>query len=73
MRRTLRFRLWTALCTIGVALIGWAVLFFVCIAPQENFPIFGLPIEVWLIAIPLIVLAVMCAVFAGLQIGPLLS
>ena len=69
MRRTLRFRLWTALCTIGVALVGWAALFFVCISAQANFPVFGLPIETFLIAIPLIVLAAMCAVFAGLQIG----
>ena len=69
MRRTLRFRLWTALCTIGVALVGWAVLFFVCISAQKNFPVFGLPIETFLIAIPLIVLAAMCAVYAGLQIG----
>ena len=51
MRRTLRFRLWTALCTIGVALVGWAVLFFVCISAQKNFPVFGLPIEAFLIAI----------------------
>ena len=69
MRRTLRFRLWTALCTIGVALVGWAALFFVCISAQANFPVFGLPIETFLIAIPLIVLAAMCAVYAGLQIG----
>lgn len=69
MRRTLRFRLWTALCTIGVALVGWAALFFVCISAQKNFPVFGLPIETFLIAIPLIVLAAMCAVYAGLQIG----
>lgn len=69
MRRTLHFRLWTALCTIGVALVGWAALFFVCISAQKNFPVFGLPIETFLIAIPLIVLAAMCAVYAGLQIG----
>ena len=70
MRRTLRYRLWTAVCTFGIVLVAWALLFFICLTNNlGNSPILNvLTFEGLIIWVPLIALAAMAIVYLLLQI-----